>query len=334
METYLFGPDEVEETLDMPSVVDAVEDAFAAYHRGDAQMPPKSYIDLPQYNGDFRSMPAYVGGDDDGAAVKWVNSHPDNPDEHGFPSVMGVVVYSDPETAFPLAVIDGTTLTRYRTGAAAGVATRYLAREDAATFGVIGAGAQAYAQVEAVSHVRDVERVVVADVDDEAVERFAEDHADASFDVVGGTTEEAAGCDVVSTLTPSREPIVRRDWVNDGAHINAMGADAAGKQELDGALVKNADVVVDDWGQCSHSGEINTLVSRGEFGEEDVYATLGEVVAGEAPSRDGDDITVFDSTGLAIQDVAAARLVNDRGRDHGVGTPFELVGTDRDERPI
>jgi alanine dehydrogenase len=327
METYIFGPDAVDETLDTPSVVEAVEDAFAAYHAGDAQMPPKSYIDLPEYNGDFRSMPAYVGGEDDGAAVKWVNSHPDNPDKHGLPSVMGVVVYSDPETAFPLAVIDGTTLTRYRTGAAAGVATRYLAREDASTFGVIGAGAQAYAQVEAVAHVRGIERVVVADTDGEAVDRFVTDHADAPFDVVGGTTEEAAGCDIVSTLTPSREPIVRREWVKDGAHVNAMGADAAGKQELDGELVLNARVVVDDPEQCLHSGEVNTLASRGGFDEDDVYATLGEVVAGEAPTRDEDDITVFDSTGLAIQDVAAARIVNERGRERGVGSPFELVGT-------
>ena len=327
METYLFGPDDVDETLDVPSVIDAVEDGFVRYHHGDAQMPPKSYIDLPQHNGDFRSMPAYVGGDDDGAAVKWVNSHPDNPEENGLPSVMGVVVYSDPETAFPLAVIDGTTLTRYRTGAAAGVATRHLGRDDASTFGVIGAGAQAYTQVEAVTEVRDIERVVVADVDDEAVDRFVADHADAPFEVVGGTTEDAAGCDVVSTLTPSREPIVRHEWLQGGAHVNAMGADAAGKKELDDGSLLDARVVVDDPEQCLHSGEVNTLVSRGEFGEEDVYATLGEVVAGEAPPREEDDVTVFDSTGLAIQDVAAARLVNERGRERGVGTPFELVGT-------
>jgi len=327
METYIFGPNAVEETLDTPSVVDAVEDAFAAYHRGDAEMPPKSYLDLPQYNGDFRSMPAYVGGDGDGAAVKWVNSHPDNPDRHGLPSVMGVVVYSDPETAFPLAVIDGTTLTRYRTGAVAGVATRYLAREDATSFGIVGAGAQAYAQVEAVTAVRGIERVVVSDVDDDAVDRFVDEHADASFEVVGGTTEEAAGCDTVSTLTPSREPVVQREWVKDGAHINAMGADAEGKQELDPALVHDARVVVDDWDQCSHSGEINKPVAAGEFLEDDVYATLGAVVSGDAPERDEDDITVFDSTGLAIQDVATARLVNHRGRDRDVGEPFELVRT-------
>ncbi|MDZ7688421.1 MAG: ornithine cyclodeaminase family protein [Halobacteriales archaeon] len=331
METYLFGPDDVEDLLDVPSVVDAVEDAFAAYHRGDAKMPPKSYIDLPQYNGDFRAMPAYVGGtgdeNEDGASIKWVNSHPDNPEKHDLPSVMGVVVYSDPETAFPLAVMDGTVLTRYRTGGAAGTATRYLAPSDARTFGVVGTGAQAYTQVEAVAHVIDLERVVVSDIDEAAVERFVADHADAPFEVVGGSTREAAACDVISTLTPSREPVVERDWVEDGAHINAMGADAEGKQELDPELVHDGRVVVDDWAQCSHSGEINTVVSRGEFVKDDVYATLGEIVTGEVPSPEDDEITVFDSTGLAIQDVATARLVNLRGREDGVGTPFELVGT-------
>jgi len=120
---------------------------------------------------------------------------------------------------------------------------------------------------------------------------------------------------------------VERNWVNDGAHVNAMGADAEGKQELDSELVKDARVVVDNPEQCLHSGEINTLVSAGEFDEDDVYATLGEVIAGDDPGSREDDITVFDSTGLAIQDVAAARLVNKRGRERGIGTPFELVGT-------
>lgn len=330
METYLFGPDDVDTLLDIPSVVEAVEQAFVSYHHDVAKMPPKSYIDLPQYNGDFRAMPAYVGeGDakDGGASIKWVNSHPDNPDEHGLPSVMGVVVYSDPESAFPLAVMDGTTLTRYRTGGVTGVATRHLASSDARTFGVVGAGAQAYAQVKAVEHVIDLERVVVSDVDKEAVERFVADHADAPYEVVGGSTREAAGCDVISTLTPSREPVVEREWVNAGAHINAMGADAEGKQELNPAILRDGRVVVDDMKQCVHSGEINVPIAEGDFSEDDVYATLGGVVAGETSLPGDDEITVFDSTGLAIQDVAAARIVNERGREKGVGTPFELVGT-------
>lgn len=339
METYLFGPDDVDETLELASVVESVEGAFEKYHSGDARMPPKSYIDLPQYNGDFRAMPSYVSGTEaedgeqkegstDVSGVKWVNSHPDNPDRHGLPSVMGVMVYSDPETAFPLAVMDGTTLTKYRTGGAAGVGTRHLAREDASTFGIIGAGAQAYAQLDAMVHVRDIERVVVNDIDEDAVESFVDDHEGAPYEVVGGTTEQATRCDIVSTVTPSREPIVERGWVEDGTHINAMGADAEGKQELDPDILQEGSVIVDDWEQCSHSGEINKAVSSGNFGRDDVRAELGAVVSGGTAGRQReDDITVFDSTGLAIQDSVTARLVNERGRKKGVGTPFELVGT-------
>ncbi len=319
METELYGPEAVGD-VSASEAVDAVENAFLAYHEGDAEMPAKSYIDLPEFDGDFRSMPAYVEGM--GAGVKWVNSHPFNPERFDLPSVMGVMIYSDPETARPLAVMDGTTLTRLRTGAAAGVATRYLAREDASSLGLVGAGAQAYSQVEAVSGEVDVKRVVVADVDEEAVEEFVTSYSDRAFDVEAGSTEEAAGCDVVSTTTPVREPVVRREWIRDGAHVNAMGADAEGKQELDPAILQDARVYVDYWTQCRHSGEVNVPLSRGEISEEDVAGSLGAVVCGDLEGRTGDDdVTVFDSTGLAIQDVAAADLVYSSVD----GEPFELV---------
>jgi len=156
METLLLNREAVGENARMEEVIVAVEEAFAAYHRGDVQMPAKSYIDLPKYDGDFRSMPAYMdAGDWDAAGVKWVNVHPDNPEKHGLPTVMGTMIYSDPETAYPLAVMDGTTLTMKRTGAAAAVATDHLAVADASTVGIVGAGTQAYTQLEAVAQVRD-----------------------------------------------------------------------------------------------------------------------------------------------------------------------------------
>ena len=196
MQTLLLDPDAVERAAEMESVVAAVEDAFAADARGDTQMPAKSYIDLPQYNGDFRSMPVYLdAGDWEAAAVKWVNVHPDNPEDHDLPTVMGTVVYSDPETAFPLALLDGTTITHKRTGAAAAVATDYLAAEDARTMGIVGAGVQSYTQLKAVAAVRPVEEVVVADRDEDAVAEFVDAFSD-RFDVRGGSIDEAAQCDV------------------------------------------------------------------------------------------------------------------------------------------
>jgi alanine dehydrogenase len=330
METLLLDPDDVAASADIQAVIDAVEGAFRADARGDTQMPAKSYIDLPQHDGDFRSMPAYIDlVEEEGweaAGVKWVNSHPRNPDEHGLPTVMGTMIYSDPETALPLAILDGTTLTRLRTGAAAAVATRSLAREDATSLGLVGAGVQSHAQLEAIAAVRDIQQVVVADVDREAIADFIDRYGD-EFAIHEGPIVEAASCDVVSTTTPVEEPIV--DAVGPTTHVNAMGADAAGKHEIADDVLQSAKIVVDDVEQCTHSGEINVPWRAGILDEGDLHAELGAVVAGDASGREPDDgVTVFDSTGLAIQDVAAAHVVYEHARERGVGTDFALVGTE------
>ena len=326
METLLLDPADVTESASMAQVIDAVESAFAADARGDTRMPAKSYIDLPQHDGDFRSMPAYIdAGDWEAAGVKWVNSHPENPDRHDLPTVMGTMIYSDPATAFPLAIMDGTRLTRLRTGAAAAVATRYLAREDATSLGLVGAGIQAHSQLEAVAQVREIERVVVADRDPDAIAALRERYGE-TYDVSEGSIDEAAACDVVSTTTPVREPIVTS--VGPETHVNAMGADAEGKHEIADAVLQHATVVIDDHAQCTHSGEINVPWSKGLLSDADIHAELGDVVAGNAPGRESDDeVTLFDSTGLAIQDVAAAHVIYEHAREQGIGTDFALVGT-------
>jgi len=331
METLLLDPADVAENAHMPEVIVAVEEAFGAYQRGDVQMPAKSYIDLPAYNGDFRSMPAYMRADDwDAAGIKWVNVHPDNPEEYELPTVLGTMVYSDPRNAFPLAIMDGTTLTRKRTGAAAAVATDHLAVADASSLGIVGAGVQSYTQLEAISQVRDIETVVVSDKRESAVERFAERFAD-EFDVRAGSVAEAAACDVVSTVTPVESPIVPADAIGDHTHVNAMGADAPGKHELADELLANADIVIDDYEQCTHSGEINVPWSKGLLSDDDIYGELGAIVTDELAGRgepDGPDgVTVFDSTGLAIQDVATAHVVYERANERENGTPFGLVDT-------
>lgn len=316
METALFTRSDIDDIADLVVIIDAVRDAFAAYDAGHARMPPKSYIDLPQYNGDFRSMPAYVDAAGwDASGVKWVNAHPDNPRQFGLPAVMGVMVYSDPETARPLAILDGTELTRQRTAAAAAVATDALAPEDASTLGIVGAGAQSYTQVEAIATVRPIDTIVAHDVDQEAVERFIDRFGD-RFTVSAGSIREAGHCDILTTATPVTEPIVGRADVASGTHVNAMGADAAGKQELDEDILFDATLVIDDWEQCTHSGEINVPWKAGRLQEEDVHATMGAIVRGEALTRTTDDeLTVFDSTGLAIQDVAAAHVIYEAGVD-------------------
>ena len=328
METLLLNPDDVDENAEMAELIVAIEEAFDAYEAGRVQMPAKSYIDLPEYDGDFRSMPAYLESSEwDAAGIKWVNVHTDNPTGHDLPTVMGTMIYSDPRTGFPLAVMDGTTLTRKRTGAAAAVATDQLAVEDATSLGIVGAGVQSYTQLEAISVVRDIETVVVADKREAAVEAFIDRFED-EFDVRSGSVTEAAQCDVLSTVTPVESPLVSLDDLGAHTHVNAMGADAPGKNELAADIVKAAKLVIDDYEQCTHSGEINVPWSDGVLGDDDLYAELGEIVAGTRAGRTAEDgVTVFDSTGLAIQDVAAAHVVYERANEDSEGTPYGLVDT-------
>jgi alanine dehydrogenase len=316
--TVVLTQGDVRSLVDMATAVPAVEAAFAAHGRGETQMPVKVYLDLPEFNGDFRAMPAYYG---DSAGVKWVNAHPQNPQRHGIPSVMGMYILSDPATALPLAVMDATLLTAVRTGAAGAVAAKYLARPDSKTVGFIGSGVQARTLLAALRVVFPDLEMVAADVSDAAAEAFAAE--------VGGSVgdlEAAAGCDIVCTATPVREPIVRREWIRPGTHINAKGADAHGKQELDTAVLLDAKVVIDDWDQACSSGEVNVPLERNDLQRDRIHAALGEIVAGDKAGRESpDEITVFDSTGLAVQDVALARLIYEEAKSRGVGIEVGFI---------
>jgi alanine dehydrogenase len=317
MQTLLLTQSDVRSALTMEAAVTAVEEAFAAHARGETQMPAKVYLDLAKYNGDFRAMPAYAPGS---AGVKWVNSHPDNPEKHGLPTVLGMYILSDPVTARPLAVLDATWLTAVRTGAAAGVAAKHLARPAAKSAGFVGCGVQAHTALAALRVVFGELEIRAHDRRDAVAEAFAAE--------VGGraaTAPEACGCDIVCTATPSRRPVVERAWIRPGTHINALGADGPGKQELDSAILRDGRIVIDDPHQAEGGGEINVPLARGEFGLADVHATLGEIVAGLRPGREGDEITVFDSTGLAIQDVAVARIVYDEAERRGLGHKLDFL---------
>jgi alanine dehydrogenase len=327
VQTRLFDGETAARHAGLPAVIDAVEAAFDAHGRGDTVMPPKSYVDLPHHGGDFRSMPAYVDADGfEAASLKWVNVHPDNRDRHGLPTVMATLVYSDPASGFPLAIMDGTEITARRTGAAAAVATDYLAVPDATSVGIVGAGVQSHTQLEAVATVREIEEVVVADRNEDRVAEFVETYAD-RFDTRGGSITEAGHCDVLSTVTPVEEPLVGPGDVGEHTHVNAIGADAPGKHELADAVLEAAKIVVDDYEQCTHSGEINVPWAAGVLDDGDIHAEMGAVVNGDRPGREpGDGVTVFDSTGLAIQDVAAAHVVYEGATGAGEGESYDLLG--------
>jgi ornithine cyclodeaminase/alanine dehydrogenase len=296
----------------------AVERAFRAHGLGEALMPPKVYLSLPKYDGDFRAMPAFLDGS---AGVKWVNAHPRNPEKHNLPTVRALYILSDPDTASPLAILDGTLLTAWRTGAAGGVASKFLAKKAPRTLGLVGCGVQARVFIDAHRAIYGELELLLADASEAAAKAL---QAEKGGRIV--SLQEACGADIVCTSTPVRSPIVKREWIRPGTHINAMGADAPGKQELDARILTDGRVFIDDTEQATHSGEVNVPLHDGLFKEEQIAGTLGEVVAGKKPGRAGDEITVFDSTGLALQDVALARALYDVALKRGVGQQLDIVG--------
>jgi len=322
--TLLLGRREIEELFSMKEALKAVEDAFRLKAQGKTIMPAKIYLDLPEYHGDFRAMPAYIEGI---AGIKWVSSYPENW-KYNMPSVLATIILCDPKTSYPLAIMDGTYITSLRTGAAGGIAVKYLARRDSSTIGMIGAGKQAETQLLAISEVLPkIEEVRVFDQNEEVSKKYAE-NIGKKLNLNIRSVEHiaaAAEADIVVTTTPSRKPIIKKQYIRPGTHINAIGADAKEKQELESDLVASTKVIVDSIDQASHSGEINVPLSEGRLKVEDIYGTLGEVVAKMKQGRENDkEITIFDSTGLSIQDIACAKLVYEKAREKKV-TAFELL---------
>ncbi len=289
-------------------------------------MPPKSYLSLAK--GDFRAMYGALTLEHEICGLKWVNVHPHNP-QRGLPTVMAKIILNDPETALELADMDGTYITNYRTGAAGGLAARYLARPDATTVGLIGAGVQARMQLAALCKVRDIRQVFIYNRTPARAQSLMEDLAsryDLQVTVVEHPRDAVEGKDIVVTTTASTAPLVNAAWLSPGTHINAIGADAAGKQELDPAILSQAKVVVDDLAQARHSGEINVALAQGLFHVDQIYACLGEIVAGKKPGRENpEEITLFDSTGLIIQDLSLALAVLELARERGLGECKEFI---------
>lgn len=327
MKILFISRTEIEELLLMHDVIRAVEEAFRAKGLGKVQMPSKSYVYLDRYGGDFRVMPAYL--EESGATgVKIVNVHPRNPKEFNLPTVMATILLLDQRTGEPLAIMDGTHITNLRTGAGGAIAAKYLARRNSHTAGMVGAGIQARAQLMALSELFEIERVKVCSRTPESARRYAEEMSKrlgVDIRVVSEPEEAVKDVDIVVTSTPSRIPLVLDEWVAEGTHINAIGADAPGKEEIDPLLLKRAKIVVDDWRQAAHSGEINVPLAKGLITKDDIYGELGEIVAGKKCGRASEEeITVFDSTGLAIQDVATAWFVYQKAREEGKGSEMEL----------
>lgn len=306
----------LDKLLKMEEVIKTVERAFKDKSEGKVQMPPKSYLYFERYKGDLRIMPAYLKSSKI-AGVKLVNAHPLNPIRFDMPTVMALIILVSPQNGEVMAIMEGTSITAFRTGAAGAIAIKYLARKDVRTGCFIGAGCQARTQLMGICSVRpSIKKIKVYDKDIQASVLFQKEMAKKlnkyrlDIEVMCSAKEAVKDADVIVTTTPSRDPIIKSNWVKEGVHINAIGADAPFKQELDYMILRKAKIVVDDITQAVHSGEINVPIRKGLLCREDIYTELGQIVTGDKEGRcRPDEITVFDSTGLAIQDISVSNLL-------------------------
>jgi alanine dehydrogenase len=300
----VFSGDKVREAVSPERALEAVRDAFIAYANGEWQMPPKVYV--PAYpEGDFRAMPALGAGH---ALLKWVTSFPGNP-AHGLPTVTGLVLLSDASNGLPVAVLDAAAVTALRTGAAAVLAAEVLGRDDAVTAAVIGAGVNGEAAARTfIARGRDVQ---LWDLNRGRAAAVAER---IGAEVAPGR-DEALGADLAVTVTPGRQIVLEEGSLRPGQHASLMGADGPGKAEIAVEELARVRVFCDDWEQASHNGDIVHAVDAGKLRREDV-TELGAVLAGKAEGRrSAEESTVFDSTGLAIQDLAIALAAMERAED-------------------
>jgi alanine dehydrogenase len=273
--------------------IERVRDGFVEYAGNEWQMPPKVYLDASPH-GDFRAMPAKGAGI---AILKWVTSFPRNP-EAGLPVVMGMICVSSAADGEPLALVDVRAVTALRTGAVAAVAAQELAREDARTVGMVGCGLHGAWAARCLA-AAEYGPGICFDPDPEAAGQLA-----GELDWEAGTREDALSCDVVTCVTPGNEPVVFARDIRPGLHLNMLGADGPGKAEAEPEAVARCQLFGDEWAQASHGGELTGAVGAGLVTRDQV-AELGDVLTGSHPGRAAPDgVTLFDSTGLAIQDLA------------------------------
>jgi alanine dehydrogenase len=302
-EIPVFPHDTVLGAISPAEAIDRVRDGFVEYAGGSWEMPPKTYLDAAP-NGDFRAMPAKGAGL---AILKWVTSFPRNP-EGGLPVVMGVICVSSAADGEPLALIDVRSVTALRTGAVAAVASQELAREDARTVGMIGCGLHGGWAARCLA-AAEYGPGVCFDPNPDAAGRLA---GELGWEV--GARDEAVACDIVTCVTPGDSPVVYEADLRPGLHLNMLGADGPRKAEATPEAVARCALFCDEWEQASHGGELTHAVEAGLVRREEVRQ-LGDVLTGAAPGRSGvEAITLFDSTGLAIQDLALCLALLDAHR--------------------
>ena len=323
----IISREQVQELLDMRAAIDAVESALIEFSAGQAVMPVRVTTPVPAHGGIVLGMPAFLG-QTNALGTKIVTVYKNNP-ARGLPTILAVVVVNDPQTGKVEAIMDGGYLTAIRTAAASAVGTKYLARPEARTLGILGTGVQGFSHLWAMKEVSAVEEVVIYNRSAEKAREFKRQYTERFGLPIEIAPSEEAVCrasDILVLATTAAEPIVRREWLKPGVHINAVGSHSPGARELDGATVAAARIVVDSReANLKECGDLLIPMNEGAIGAEAFEDEIGQVAVGQRPGRrSAEEITIYKSVGIAVEDVATANLVLARARAQGVGTQVEL----------
>lgn len=319
---------DVDAVLTMPDAINAVAEAFRLLSTEQTVLPLRTNMSVAPHDGSLLTMPAYVGGAIGGLGVKLITLYGENPNRSSLPAIQGNFLLFDPADGRLLAVMEAGLMTAVRTGASGGVAARHLARPDARVVALFGSGAQAPYQLEAVICERSIERVWVVNRNRKRGAEFAAAMS-RRFDIpvrLADDVEAAVrAADIVITATSAHTPLFDGGWLRPGCHINAIGSHLPSAQEVDSRTVRRATVVTDQTSAClAEAGDLIVPLRAGEIDESHIHAEIGQIVAGERAGRtSADEITFFKSVGLAVQDVAVARLILDKAQAAGIGAPLE-----------
>jgi len=323
----IVGGEDVRRALPMSDCIEAVERAMRALSDGGARVPLRTIMLLPGERNFFGVMPGYLN-DPPALGGKILTVYPDNT-QNGLPSHIGLVVLFDTQRGLPLAVLDAATITAIRTAAASAVATRALARKDAAHLAILGTGEQAVTHLESIANVRSLQSVRVWGRSLEKAQHFAAEQGprlSLKVEAIRSAEEAVRGADVVCTVTASHQPVLQGAWLAKGAHVNLVGSSRNTSREADDEVVTLARYFVDSRTSArAEAGELKHAMDAGLVGESHVLGEIGEVLSGKVAGRTGPaEITVYKSLGVAVQDLAAARVIYDRAIDGGIGTrvPF------------
>jgi alanine dehydrogenase len=324
--TLILNKSDVASVLTMKDCMDAMEAAFSELATGTAILPLRTAIAPP--DGLSLYMPAYLKTMQ-ALACKVVTVYKNNPAKHGLPTTIGKVLLQDPETGDVVCIMNGGYLTAVRTGAASGVATKFLARKhEGQVAGIYGAGVQAKMQLWAVAEARNLSRALVYDISGDAADAFVKEMSiKLNLPVMKASSpDELLDTDIICTATSSATPLFDGNKIREGTHINGIGSHTPNARELDTAIVKRSKFVGDSKEACfKEAGDIIIPVHAGEIPESHFYAELGEIITGIKPARTNDrEITLFKSNGLAIQDAATAKLVFEKAVAAGIGIHVEI----------